>query len=385
MDKKRQILFNLNNFLLATSSALDCVQKEYYNTSLNHSKIVAYICINLAKKFSLSNEELNDLCSYCLCHNIGLFNNKEKCENYCNLSQTLIKNFPFINTYENILKYQCEYFDGSGVFEKKDNEVHLFSKLISFVDFIDTHFDLSKNDIENRNFINEFVIANRKILFSDEIVDSFLELSSKVNFWLDLQDEYAMLDYIYSSLADFSKVLDLNEVLKISTVFNKIINNDNSLLVICEKLTDYYEFDYKDSQTFLISASLKDIGKFHISKAILNKKSKLDTFEYEIIKSYPYFTKKVLSKVMGFKDIMNLASRIQERLDSSGYPYGLGANELSFKDRLLSVASVYDALLRNKLYRKSYSHDDAIKIMMDLGNVNKLDLSIVKDINTIFR
>ena len=41
MNKKKQIQFNLNNFLLSTSLALDLVEKDIYNTSKNHSKSVA--------------------------------------------------------------------------------------------------------------------------------------------------------------------------------------------------------------------------------------------------------------------------------------------------------------------------------------------------------
>ena len=56
MDKKKQMQFNLNNFLLATSIALDFVSKDRYKISLGHAKRVAYIALNIGIKMDFTPE-----------------------------------------------------------------------------------------------------------------------------------------------------------------------------------------------------------------------------------------------------------------------------------------------------------------------------------------
>lgn len=384
MDKKKQLAFNLNNFLLATSSMLDFVERDFCNTTLNHSKRVAYITLSLAKNLNFTPQEMSDLCSYSLVHNIGLKHAVKKSKDYCLNSQENIKKFPFLLDKENILKYQCEHYDGSGIFSLKGNIIPIFSQLIAFADIIDSKFSFEKVDIENRVKIINFVKENENKLFSKEIVNSFLELSSKTNFWLDLQNESEILYFIFSSLHDFSTAPTFEEVLDITSIFTKVVEPNSFFISYSEKMTDYYCFEHKDKQTFLISASLLSIGKLSVPNGILNKKTKLTLNEFEQIKAYPFYTKKVLSNIIGFNDISTWASNVQETLDSKGYPYGLHGKDLSFKDRLLSSLNIYYALKSEKQYRKAYSHMEAISIMKELVISDKLDKSIVEDMNKIF-
>ncbi len=71
----------------------------------------------------------------------------------------------------------------------------------------------------------------------------------------------------------------------------------------------------------------------------------------------------MLSPIMGFADITSWAIKVQERLDGSGYIYGLEAKDLAFKDRVLTVISAYNALREKKEYRNSFSHEEAIEIL----------------------
>ena len=115
----------------------------------------------------------------------------------------------------------------------------------------------------------------------------------------------------------------------------------------------------------------------------LNKNEKLNTFEYEDIKSYMYYTQKVLNNIMGFNDISAWASKAQETLNGKGYPNKIMAKDLSFKDRLLAVIGIYSSLVSKKAYRDAYTHEEAIEIMSSFEN--KLDMAIIADINKILK
>lgn len=381
MDKKKQIQFNLNNFLLSISLALDLVEKDICKTKKNHSKRLAYISLKLAQRLDYTPQEMADLCAYCLVHNIALNKEKEYNKAHFELAQNLVDELPFLCGYKNVLKYHQENFDGSGIFGKVENEIPAFSQIISFAHLLDTEFDLTGEDVENRKGIVEYLGKNEDTLFSKEIVDAFLDIASTIDFWLDMQNENDILYFIFGSLHDFTITPTFEEVLNYTSIFMNLNDENENFLDRCTKMADFYEFEHKDKQTYLIAASLHNIGKLAIPKKILNKSDKLTSNEYEVVKAYPYYTKKILSNLMGFNDITNWASRVQETIDGEGYPYKLSAKDLSLKDRLMAALNVYQSLRSKKFYRDRFSHEDSIKIMEDLANSKKLDMAIVNDIN----
>ena len=383
MDKKKQLAFNLNNLLLSTSHTFDYIESQYNNTSQNHSKRIAFLSLKIGQRLNLSPKEMFDLCAYSLCHDIVLNESKVKDENYSNLSEEKIKHFPFLCENTNILKYQNEKIDGSGIFGLKKDDIPLFSKILYFSHTLDEKFDLSKKDIQNRKDIISFVKDSKNILFDEDISEIFLDISSSIEFFLDIQNENEILYFIFNNLHDFTSALDFEDVLNITKEYLNILEKDSLLISNSEKICEFYEFEHKDKYTFLISASLSKIGKLLIPLDILDKKDKLTINEYEEVKSYPYYNKKILSNIMGFNDIALLSSKIQESLDLSGYPYKLGAKELSFKDRLLATLNIYTSLCQEKNYRNAYTKEEAIEILKDIRNNKRIDISIINDINTV--
>jgi len=350
MDKKKQMVFNLNNFLLAMSNILDFKEFDLKKAQLNHFKRVSYIALNLGIKFNFEPKMMADLCSLALIYNL------EKNE---------LEKIPFLNTKEFL-------------------ENSLIKEIIDFSSKLDKMFNLGDNQIENRVKTIEFVKENKEN-FSNELINNFLEVSSQISFWLDLQYENEILMYIYSSLHDFTTILDFEEILNLTTIFHKLENKNSQLLQRANIITDEFNFEHKDKQIFLIATSLQNIGKMMIPNSILNKKEKLSSSEFEIIKSYPYHTKRVLSSIMGFADILSLATKVQERLDGSGYIYGFEAKSLSLKDRLLSSLVIYNALREDRSYRSAFSHNEAIKIMENEAKIGKIDESLIGIFDEVFK
>lgn len=350
MDKKKQMVFNLNNFLLAMSNILDFKEFDLKKAQLNHFKRVSYIALNLGIKFNFEPKMMADLCSLALIYNL------EKNE---------LEKIPFLNTKEFL-------------------ENSLIKEIIDFSSKLDKMFNLGDNQIENRVKTIEFVKENKEN-FSNELINNFLEVSSQISFWLDLQYENEILMYIYSSLHDFTTILDFEEILNLTTIFHKLENKNSQLLQRANIITDEFNFEHKDKQIFLIATSLQNIGKMMIPNSILNKKEKLSSSEFEIIKSYPYHTKRVLSSIMGFADILSLATKVQERLDGSGYIYGFEAKSLSLKDRLLSSLVIYNALREDRSYRSAFSHKEAIKIMENEAKIGKIDESLIGIFDEVFK
>jgi len=337
MDKKKQMNFNLNNFLLAVKDILDVRDIEQNNVSVSHSLRVAYVSLKIGEKLEKEPKEMFDLCAYSL--------------------------------FYHYMKEEHKQLFG---FNESIDEL---AKISDFTHSLDQKFDFSKKQIQNRRDIVEFVTKSE-----DSILKNiFLEMSTTVDFWLDLQNENMMMQYIYSTLYDFTQVLTFEEVLKITSLFGSIENDIDGLLRNCDKMTQFYGFEQKDRWTFLIAASMVNFGKLSVPNEILCKKEKLIDDEYKLLQSYIYHNKNALNSIYGFQDITKWATRHQERLDGSGYPSKIEAKDLSLKERLMAVLNTYDALTSRKVYRDALTKEEAVEILLLMEKDYYLDKTIIED------
>jgi HD-GYP domain-containing protein (c-di-GMP phosphodiesterase class II) len=54
-----------------------------------------------------------------------------------------------------------------------------------------------------------------------------------------------------------------------------------------------------------------------------------------------------------------------ERWDGSGYPAGLGGEDIPLAGRIMAVADVYDALRSTRVYKPALSRETARQVIMD--------------------
>lgn len=109
-----------------------------------------------------------------------------------------------------------------------------------------------------------------------------------------------------------------------------------------------------------ISALIHDIGKIFVSGTILNKVGSLTTEEYDIIKKHPEAGYDVLKSIDFPWPIADIILQHHERLDGSGYPYGLKEDKIYLESRIISVADVVEAITFARPYRPAFGIDVAL-------------------------
>jgi PAS domain S-box-containing protein/putative nucleotidyltransferase with HDIG domain len=110
-----------------------------------------------------------------------------------------------------------------------------------------------------------------------------------------------------------------------------------------------------------ISALIHDIGKIFVSGSILNKAGPLTKEEYEIIKQHPEAGYEVLKTIDFPWPIADIILQHHERLDGSGYPYGLKDERIYLESRIISVADVVEAITFARPYRPAFGIDKALE------------------------
>ena len=152
--------------------------------------------------------------------------------------------------------------------------------------------------------------------------------------------------------------------------------------------TDRYHLDWNKCLLIATASALHDIGKIGIPDGILNKPGRLTSEEYEIMKKHTTIGAEMLEKLDIYRDeeLVRIAYEIcrghHERYDGKGYPDGLKGDEIPISAQVVSLADVYDALTSVRVYKPAYSHEEAIRMILDgeCGVFNPLLLDCLGDI-----
>ncbi len=110
-----------------------------------------------------------------------------------------------------------------------------------------------------------------------------------------------------------------------------------------------------------ISGFLHDIGKIVVPAEILSKPTKLNEYEYGIIKTHPQVGYDVLKGLEFPWPVAQATLQHQERLNGSGYPAGLKGEEIIVEARILAVADVVEAMMNHRPYRPALGIDKAME------------------------
>jgi HD-GYP domain-containing protein (c-di-GMP phosphodiesterase class II) len=118
-----------------------------------------------------------------------------------------------------------------------------------------------------------------------------------------------------------------------------------------------------------VGGLLHDIGKLSVQLAILQKPGALTDDEFAAIKRHPGDGRRLLEELGGFPEqVLGLVSDHHERLDGSGYPRGLNAEQMSLETRILAVCDVYDALVSDRVYRAAWTPERAFTLFHHEAN-----------------
>lgn len=141
-------------------------------------------------------------------------------------------------------------------------------------------------------------------------------------------------------------------------------------------------------QMIVTASSLHDIGKIGIAESILNKPGRLTDEEFEIMKTHTLIGASILEKMELYQDepLVQIARDIcrwhHERYDGRGYPDGLKGDQIPISVQVVALADVYDALVSERVYKKAYSHEQALRMILngECGAFNPLLLQCLMDI-----
>ena len=154
------------------------------------------------------------------------------------------------------------------------------------------------------------------------------------------------------------------------------------------EISSKYSITAEQQDMIPLASALHDIGKIGIDEKVLNKPGRLTPEEFEVMKTHSMLGAKMLHDLDNFAEqpLLQTAYEIarwhHERWDGRGYPDGLKGDEIPISAQLVSLADVYDALTSERCYKKAFSHEKAVQMILngECGAFNPLLLQCLTDV-----
>jgi HD-GYP domain-containing protein (c-di-GMP phosphodiesterase class II) len=143
--------------------------------------------------------------------------------------------------------------------------------------------------------------------------------------------------------------------------------------------------DDEQIEQIALFSPLHDVGKISIPDSILQKKTRLDSAEREVMNRHTMVGRQIVDDLIrnfGFEQLpyidylREIAELHHEAMDGSGYPHGLRGEEISLAARITSVSDIFDALTTQRPYKQPWSNEHAFA-MLQLLSIDKLDKGCV--------
>lgn len=199
-----------------------------------------------------------------------------------------------------------------------------------------------------------------------------IELSISYGYDTKTTDKQAMIEIIanaenhmyrhklYERASLRSKTIDLI----MNTLFEKSKRealHSSRVSSICQSIATKMDLDHNTVSQMRIAGLIHDIGKIGVSESILNKPGSLSIEERSDIERHPETGWRILSSTDELSDLAEYILNHHEKWDGSGYPNRLKGEAIQLEARIIAVADAYDAMTRERSYRKAMSKEDAIK------------------------
>jgi PAS domain S-box-containing protein/putative nucleotidyltransferase with HDIG domain len=145
--------------------------------------------------------------------------------------------------------------------------------------------------------------------------------------------------------------------------------------ILARKIAQEMMLPGEKVQAIYMASLIHDIGKISIPAEILSKPTRLNEVEYSIIKTHPQVGYDILKGIEFPWPVAELVLKHHERMDGSGYPQGLGGDEIPLEARILSVADVVEAMASHRPYRAALGIGKALEeISQNKGKLYDADV-----------
>ncbi len=385
---------NIRQTLFCIARALDSIGID----DINHGHRVAYMAYSCARAMEWSEEECQLVFAFGLIHDCGVAQKRdfynlldamqpENVRQHCIRGHQLLSQCPPFSIFADAILYHHTPWE-----ELKSIKIPDQAKRFAAMVFLADRVDYLKELYERDQFGNVTKEARNEVcleigrlsgtLFEPDFVREMQHLLNQEFLWFSMEAHHVeSIGNLFPSVPFFEQSQDINDVFAIAMLMANIVDakstftfsHSQKVAELCHYLAEQLGLDGELQKALYLTGLVHDIGKLHTPEDILHKPGKLNESEYLCIQRHSTDSLYTLRMMFGDSTICEWASNHHERLDGSGYPRGLHANELDLPSRIIAVADVFQALTQARPYRGRMSLEEVMNIMTHEVSCGRMD------------
>jgi HD-GYP domain-containing protein (c-di-GMP phosphodiesterase class II) len=406
-NQKRDLLntasglrFDLAQAVTALSSSLDLIGQQH----VYHMRRVAVMALAIAHELGWTASAQRDALYAGLVHDCGIsseheFNDVAKhleCSNphpHCERGAAYLADCLPLKRFAPIVAHHHTPWNELDRLDEIDAPTRLLTNLVQLADRADVlHHRMHLSGRQEWEIIGRELAPFAGRLFNKELVDCLRALADTEVFWLRLLPEYVETVQYDFDISDDTAVHGFKETRSLAHLFARIVDTrsaftgEHSLGVgrLSANLGQRAGLGPNVCSELEIAGLLHDIGKLRVPLEIIDKPGSFTPDERRLIKRHSYDSFRILAPVFVGTHIPQWAGQHHERLDGSGYPFGLKENELDQGARIIAVADVLQALAQTRPYRQAFSRHDILDILKTMSGRGELDVGLVRFVDEDF-
>ena len=247
---------------------------------------------------------------------------------------------------------------------------------------------LGKGVALTTNYIDRLNKSNIHCVYVDDELSEGLEAQNLISDELKIRS-IATVKNVFKDLSDKrGNAYHVKQIDSIKEIVNEmmqiIYDNPSTLYCMTELMgSDMYTYNHsaevailsmlvaksmKMNDTFVqkigVGAMLHDLGKMQIPGEILNKPTALDAEEAALIKTHAQLGYDMLKENHFISPLSRQIVLLHhEKLNGSGYPYGMSGDQIPIHVRIVTVCDIFNAISSNRAYKEKLNADEALEII----------------------
>ncbi|HLB12266.1 MAG TPA: HD domain-containing phosphohydrolase [Dehalococcoidia bacterium] len=243
-----------------------------------------------------------------------------------------------------------EQWNGKGMpHGASGQEIPLISRIVLLTSFLEVYHRLA-----GREGAQGIALTRRGKAFDPAVVDAFLSVADKAEFWEELEREnlwetvraiepeesphrYIPEDHLTDAVLAIADYADMKSPF--------LSGHSRRVAEVAERIVRRMSLPEPQVVAISRAALVHDIGIVAVPSFVLNKPgSQLTQAEWEQVRLHPYHSERILSKVAPLEAILPMVGAHHERIDGHGYPRGLAGIQIPLGARIIAVADRFDEL-----------------------------------------
>lgn len=359
-----------------------------------HHMQVAYWAYQLAHELALPDDEKFEIFIAGLLHDIGAFSLKERLDllefedaapgEHALAGNLILQRFkPFASVARLVKFHHAPWRHGKGASQDGES-VPVGSHIIHLADRVAVKISSEKPVLAQVQGICESISNLNGEVFVPEHVAALLKIKHQEYIWLDSTSGdietilkrtvlYSSREFSAQQLVEFSKLIC--RLIDFKSEFTA--THSSGVAAVAVEMARLTGFSRNERRLIEIAGYLHDLGKLAIPSEILEKKGQLTESERFIMRAHVYYTYQTLETFEVLSLVSQWGSLHQERLNGTGYPFGLAADDLPLGARIMAVADVFTALTEDRPYRKGMDTKNTMAVLQSMADNGELDTKLV--------